>query len=819
MIIVFFFVVSTMFGTDFVSGFEWGDTPKIDSQHVVTAIEKGVQYLKRQQKPDGKWQYEVSGHTLGATAMCILALLEAGVSKEDPSIVRGVQALREYHAGKNIRDTYPIAVQTIALVRFGDPADRPVLERNVQWFLQQQVNDGSDGHGGWQYNSGFRHDSTFETYYVGLALYEAEQSGITVPKSVWEKIRQFWERTQNPDGSWGYRPLAQGSDKSHSCTTNAGIISLILATGINDSGRFRVEGDVIRCGQLDPHRTFSRIDLALNSLDKSLIRQLKTGPAWWNINNTNSDRIHGLHWVHYNLFAVENVGRFLGRRHIGQYDWYKEGTTSLLQQLREYRTHWADRSGETILETACAVSFLAKGRRPLVVSKIENRRSSGWNQHPYDVDHLLRFAESRWNFPLGWQNIALDSVTTEELLQSPVLYFSDHQTPLTGNDTEMEKIAEKLRRYLELGGFIVAESIEGDKNFETGFQELMRLVFPEPGYELTLLDASHPVWSMETPIEPDQRRPIMGINAACRTNVIYIPAVQGKPSLSCLWEIARIDGRNEFYAPKVQRQVENGLGIGLNILAYALDNERKYRDQITTPESSSSQRISDTGIRRGCLFLGLLTHGETNSVPRALPNLLRWVELNLGLPVTNQIDTVQADSPELSEYPVLFMFGRRAFQFLPEQRELLRQHLERGGFLFSGSVCSSKSFSESFMDEMNRIFPNSPLQLVPPDDPFFSDVFGGFDIETLELRQSEQSPNRAVVTTIRKEQPELYGIRLPNENRWAVIFSPHDIACSLEMSSFDGSVFSGCRGYSPRSAIQIAVNFLLYSLEAGTTYQ
>jgi hypothetical protein len=72
--------------------------------------------------------YEVSGHTLGATAMCVLAFLDAGVSKDDSSLIRGVQALRQYPAGNNIRDTYPIAVQTIALIRYGDPSDRPLLE-------------------------------------------------------------------------------------------------------------------------------------------------------------------------------------------------------------------------------------------------------------------------------------------------------------------------------------------------------------------------------------------------------------------------------------------------------------------------------------------------------------------------------------------------------------------------------------------------------------------------------------------------------------------------------------------------------------------
>ncbi|MDR2115721.1 MAG: DUF4159 domain-containing protein [Planctomycetaceae bacterium] len=792
--------------------FERNDESVIDSHLIVAAINNGVQYLKSQQKPDGQWQYEVSGHTLGATAMCVLSFLEAGVSKNDSSLIRGVQALRQYRAGENIRDTYPVAVQTMALIRYGDPADQSLLEQNIRWFLQQQINDGSDGQGGWQYNSGFRHYSTFETCYVGLALYEAEQNGITVPHNVWEEIRRFWERTQNKDGSWGYRPLSQGSGDAHSCTTNAGIISLILATGIYDSGRFRVKGDHIQeCGQWDPHHVFVRIDRALTSLDKSLVRQLQTGPAWWNVHNMNSDRIHGMHWVHYNLFMVEKVGRLLGRRHIGGYDWYREGTKSLLRQLREHRTHWADRSGETILETACAVSFLAQGRRPMIVSKIKFPHSHGNDQHPYDMEHLLRFAGSRRNFPLGWQYLELDKTTTEELIQSPVLYFSNDRTPLTGNDAETKMIAAKLRTYLDQGGFIVAEALQDDKNFDTGFHELMRLVFPEPDYELALLEPSHPIWSIETRIEPEQRRPIKGITNACRTNVVYIPACDGRPSLSCLWEIARWNGRNDLYSPDIRRQIESGLEIGCNILTYALDSERKYRDQVAELKSLRKNIDSqlDSQNHRGCIFLGLLSHGETNPAPHALPNLLHWVESNLGLPIAERVNSVDITDSNLPEYPILFMFGRRAFRFSPEQRAMLRQHLERGGFLFANSVCSSKLFTESLTNEMYQIFPDLPLRPIPVDDPLFSDIFGGFKIDSLELWQPEQSPDRAVIANLRNTKPELYGICLGGGERWAVIFSPNDIACSLETANF-----SGCRGYTPNSAVQLAVNFLLYSLSA-----
>jgi hypothetical protein len=57
-------------------------------------------------------------------------------------------------------------------------------------------------------------------------------------------------------------------------------------------------------------------------------------------------------------------------------------------------------------------------------------------------------------------------------------------------------------------------------------------------------------------------------------------------------------------------------------------------------------------------------------------------------------------------------------------------------------------------------------------------------------------------------QPELYGIRLSDEDRWLVLFSPYDVSCALERTN---SI--ECRGYTQRSALQLATNVILYAIE------
>jgi hypothetical protein len=165
-------------------------------------------------------------------------------------------------------------------------------------------------------------------------------------------------------------------------------------------------------------------------------------------------------------------------------------------------------------------------------------------------------------------------------------------------------------------------------------------------------------------------------------------------------------------------------------------------------------------------------------------------------------------SPDLTDYPVLFMHGRGTFQFSDEQRKNLRKHLERGGFLFANAICSARGFNDSFAAEMKAIFPDAEFQKILPSDPLFSDNYGGFKIETLDVRQSERVPERKTVTQTRQMQPELYGVRLTAEDRWLVVFSPYDVSCALEKAS---SI--ECRGYTQKSALQLSANVILYAIE------
>src|SRR4029453_7152664 len=74
---------------------------------------------------------------------------------------------------------------------------------------------------------------------------------------------------------------------------------------------------------------------------------------------------------------------------------------------------------------------------------------------------------------------------------------------------------------------------------------------------------------------------------------------------------------------------------------------------------------------------------------------------------------------DLLEARVLFLSGTQALDFSPEQRRVLKEYLQNGGFLFaeacSGNGCNGDAFDHSFRALMHDLFPDSELRKLPPD--------------------------------------------------------------------------------------------------------
>ena len=743
----------------------------LDAQQVATVINRGVVYLKRTQSARGTWQGHL-GYPGGVTALCALALLNAGVEPDDLHIQKALNALREIKPQK----TYVVALQTMVFC-LAEPQKKLLIQKNVDWLESRQIKDGPMN-GAWAYGDQGNGDNS-NTQFAILALYEAERVGVEVSDQTWQRAYDYWTRNQNDNGSWGYLPSHPGTGSM----TCAGIASLVITSGKIGEGDARVvAGKVQCCGEQEENVPLER---ALEWLGRNFSVERNPG-----------NRGASQSFLYYYLYGLERVGRMTARRFIGNHDWYREGAAKLVRDQDVLTGSWkavGHAENRPEIATSLALLFLSKGRRPVVVAKLKYKPGNDWNHHRGDLANLTTVTERRWNKDLTWQVIDAEAAQVEDLLEAPVLFISGRLGP---KFTARQK--QNLRDYIDRGGFIFAEGCCDGQQFDLAFRRLMADVFPEPEYKLRLLPPEHPVWYAELQVDPDYLRPLWGIEYGCRTSVVYCPA-----DLSCYWELGR-SGRDTRWPKHVQDEIDAALAIGVNVLTYATNREPKEKDPFVHP--IDTRRDGDES-KRGTIYIAKLLHpGRCNAAPGALINLLRAAEEELDIRISTEDRQLLISDPALFRYHMAFMHGRQNFRLTPAERKGLRLFVERGGMLLVDSVCASPAFTDSFRREMKTIFPDRPLERIPSNHPIFTKKFGGYDITTVTRREpGRRQVGEPLRAKLREVEPDLEGIQI--DDRYRVIFSPQDISCALEKhESLE------CKGYTRQDATRIGLNVLLYSL-------
>ena len=763
------------------------DGEALSPEQIQRAIEKARDWLIREQEGDGSWEcaMRTQDTRVGATALVMLALANAGVKSDEPALRKSLDWLRRQEP----EETYSVSLQTMVLAMLAPAADRAIIQRNVGWLEQTQVAQGPAA-GSWSYGKGKGTGDNSNSQFALLALHEAARAGARVKPEVWMKAQQYWVSCANADGSWGYTIGNVAGTGSMTC---AGIASVwITAEHLGTPDAQAARDTVSCCGGGSSPKVLER---GLDWLGKRF--SVRENPGG------------GQTWHFYYLYGLERVGRFTARRFIGQADWYLEGARVLVASQDQLPGAFrGGRIEDPTVATSFALLFLAKGRRPVLVAKSRHDPGTDWNRHGHDIAHLVEHVETLWrkDYPAGlsWHVVDSPAATLDDFRQAPVLWLSGKSAFDLGPDA-----GPRLRRYIDEGGFIFAEGCcPASGDFDRRFRQLVGEIFPEPEYGLHLLPPEHPAWHAEALVPPELHRPLLGIDYGCRTCLIYAPPTDlqrdapAMPSLSCLWEIGGPSRR--ALAPAIQREVDAALAIGTNVLAYATNRELKSKDQLFASDQGPAEPADR--FERGQITIGKLRHGGMcDAAPAALANILRAAARELGVRVDDTPAQIDPADPRLFDHHLVFMHGRQGFAFPQAARERLRQFFERGGTLLADAVCASGNFSEAFRTELAAVLPDHKLEEIPVTDPLFSaNDYGGFDIREVTLREPSGGDG-PLAARRRRIAPKLEGIRIGD--RWAVIFSPYDLSCALEkQNSLE------CTGYDRDDAEKIALNVLLYSL-------
>ena len=495
------------------------------SAQVNQAILRGIDFLESEER-NGRWE-DYHNFIGGTTALAVVALQSCDVPADDPRITIALDFLRTVPP----TDTYVVALQTMAFAGASRDRDYAIIKRNAQWLIEVRGKTG----GRWSYGKGRKRSSgdNSNTQFALLGLHAASEAGFNVPAEFWRQCRKYWVDIQKRDGSWGYR----GGAKATGSMTTAGIASLVI-TGrhISKLDARKYEG-APRC---DSTLVDREIELAINWLGENFSVSRNPGGDGT--------------YLFYYLYGIERAGRLTGRRFFGNHDWYREGMRHLITSQRVDGS-WGGRGTAGVIDTSFALLFLSKGRIPILINKLRYGPDGDWNNAPDNVHNLTQFFGERREARLNWQLLDIRSVRrVEDLMRARVLHFSGHRAPVFS-----KRDKALLREFVERGGLLIADANCSGKDFDQGFRELCRELFPEEGLELRRLDPDHEVWSSHFPLQDlAENWPLYGIEIGGRAGVFYSPE-----DLSCNWQF--IADSKDPNGP-----AWSAFRLGANMVAYAI---------------------------------------------------------------------------------------------------------------------------------------------------------------------------------------------------------------------------------------------------------
>jgi hypothetical protein len=447
---------------------------------------------------------------------------------------------------------------------------------------------------------------------------------------------------------------------------------------------------------------------------------------------------------------------------------------------------------------------------------------TGWNRKHHDARHLVEYS-SREIFkvpgttrpmPLAWQifdprlaDLSTEALFNDELstlLQSPVLYVTGHEAP---NLTSAQK--RLFRRYIDEGGFVLAEACCGSKDFADGFKKLLadKEVFGDEAV-LEPLAPTHAIWSAHSLVpaglfqgeQVPAEKKVLSLERGCKTVLVFSPQ-----PLAGYWEEAR-------FAPKVGEAVgdrdraKQAYRLAGNIIAYATGFEppkpRLDRPKILDPKEDAAK-----GVGRYQIELAQVRHdgGDWQPAKNAVRVLAANARDKYGVDVSLVKQEVRLTKPdELNRTKFLYMHGKGAFTIDEGEAANTRAYLDLGGTLLADACCGSAAFHKAFLDFMAKVYPDKKLEIIPPEDFLYSEKLNGEAITKVRCRR--EKADGTPQPTFEDVPPLLEGIQV--DGRWVVIYSKYDIGCALEKNKS-----SACKGYDPDSALKLATAALLYSLK------
>jgi len=186
-----------------------------------------------------------------------------------------------------------------------------------------------------------------------------------------------------------------------------------------------------------------------------------------------------------------------------------------------------------------------------------------WDPDPSAVHNLLKFAQTHTTMQVKFKraNVSLDKA---DIMDHPILYMTGHRSFRFS-----AREVQRLRRYLEAGGLLIADACCGRLSFNKAFRrEIARVL---PGTKLERLALDHPIYQSPSKIQRVAYTPLVEKDFP-NLQVPRLEGIKREDRLCVIYsEFDLGDGWEQFPHPYSRGYAsDDALRIGLNVLVYSM---------------------------------------------------------------------------------------------------------------------------------------------------------------------------------------------------------------------------------------------------------
>jgi len=776
----------------------------LTDEHVQKAIAAFAEELHARKHPDRFWEPErvPAGDSTrqkgGYTALVMLAMLHGGQTYQDPRLRDAVDYLSSF----GMEGTYAITLRTSVWAKL-PPKFREQLQKDTQWML-----DGfSETCGGWDYvqdSNSKRKDNSIRQF-GALALWEAAKRGQRIEKRIWQRIEDAFLEMQLDDGGWNYT----GDGPATGSMTAAGLATLFIT-----QEQLHAE-EAVKIG--GPAPSPQRGKAAGNRPQLAIERGLK----WMDTNFSATENPGKDTYFYYYLYGVERVGLASGYKHFGGKDWFRQGAAELIarlcawdQEQENFAVHQTTggdgrRAKIKTDDLAFAMMFLSRGRVPVAVNKLQfTNDSSNWNNRPRDAANLARWLGESTEGELNWQIVRMDG-SPEEWLDAPFLYVASHEALPFLKDLAIDPVKfaldvkefikqraagtlpadtapparpeipelDKLKRYLDLGGMMLAVNEGNGKKFAESIEAAGLLMYPQ--YEWRTLPEDHWAYSLHNAVKTRQP-PLRALSNGVRELIILSPSV---------------DFSETFHTNAV-KQLHEFQTVG-NVYFHASELNRP-RPRLARHSFEASPNAP---IKGEATIVRAIHAGNWRPEPAALGLFADWLRETRGIEATI-VDRPLESIDQLDPKPSLVIVsGIDLIEFTRNQIDSIKAFVNAGGIILFEAPGGRGGFTASAEETMTKALGRPIESLVRTRLVTGEGMKGAADLSRIEYR-----PFSLQIFGGRETTPRLRGMTLADGGPPQILFSREDITHGL----LDQPCWS-ISGYAPSSARNLLANIVQHA--------